>query len=37
MSKFKFRKGDKVVILDGGNINHYMGGWIPEQLEKIDF
>lgn len=30
MSKFKFRKGDKVVILDGRNIKHYMSGWITE-------
>ncbi len=30
MSKFKFKKGDKVVILDGRNIKHYTSGWIPE-------
>lgn len=27
MSKFKFRKGDKVVILDGSNIEDYTGSW----------
>lgn len=27
MSKFKFRKGDKVRILDGSNIENYTGSW----------
>ena len=30
----KFKVGDKVKILDGSNIEGYIGSWIPECMEK---
>lgn len=37
MTKFKFRKGDKVRILDGSNIENYTGSWTtgPHGLEYL--
>lgn len=31
----KFKVGDKVRILDGSNIEHYAGGWIPSLKEYV--
>lgn len=34
MSKFKFKIGDRVRILDGSNIDGYIGGWCGYEMVK---